>query len=30
MARKRGGLAGIWDRNKHIIKPVASLLLINI
>jgi len=25
MARKRGGLAGIWDRNKHIIKPVASL-----
>lgn len=24
MARKRGGLAGIWDRNKHIIKPVAS------
>lgn len=25
MARKRGGLAGVWDRNKHIIKPVASL-----
>lgn len=24
MARKRGGLAGIWDRNKQIIKPVAS------
>lgn len=24
MARKRGGLAGIWDRNKKIIKPVAS------
>lgn len=22
--KKRGGLAGIWDRNKHIIKPVAS------
>lgn len=26
MARKRGGLAGIWDRNKHIIKPAASVL----
>lgn len=25
MARKRGGLAGLWDRNKHIIKPVAAL-----
>jgi hypothetical protein len=24
MARKRNGLAGIWDRNKHIIKPVAA------
>jgi hypothetical protein len=24
MARKRGGLAGIWDRNKKILKPVAS------
>lgn len=24
MARKRGGLAGIWDRNKKIIKPVAT------
>jgi hypothetical protein len=23
--RKRGGLAGIWDRNKKIIKPVATL-----
>lgn len=22
--RKRGGLAGIWDRNKNIIKPVVS------
>jgi len=22
--RKRGGLAGIWDRNKKIIKPVAA------
>jgi hypothetical protein len=25
MARKRGGLAGLWDRNKHVIKPVATL-----
>jgi hypothetical protein len=25
MARKRGGLAGIWDRNKKVIKPVATL-----
>lgn len=25
MARKRGGLAGLWDRNKHIIKPAATL-----
>lgn len=25
MARKRGGLAGIWDRNKKIIKPLATL-----
>lgn len=24
MARKRGGLAGIWDRNKKIIKPIAT------
>lgn len=24
MARKRGGLAGVWDRNKKIIKPIAS------
>lgn len=24
MAKKRGGLAGIWDRNKKIIKPVAT------
>lgn len=24
MARKRGGLAGIWDRNKQIIKPLAT------
>lgn len=24
MAKKRGGLAGIWDRNKKIIKPLAS------
>jgi len=24
MARKRGGLAGIWDRNKNIITPVAT------
>lgn len=23
--RKRGGLAGVWDRNKHIIKPVATI-----
>lgn len=26
MARKRGGIAGIWDRNKQIIKPVATTL----
>jgi hypothetical protein len=25
MARKRGGLAGLWDRNKKIIKPIATL-----
>lgn len=25
MARKRGGLAGIWDRNKKIIQPLATL-----
>jgi hypothetical protein len=25
MARKRGGLAGIWDRNKQFIKPIATL-----
>jgi len=25
MARKRGGLAGIWDRNKQFIKPLATL-----
>lgn len=25
MGRKRGGLAGIWDRNKKIIKPVAQV-----
>lgn len=24
MARKRGGLAGIWDRNKKILAPVAT------
>lgn len=24
MARKRGGIAGIWDRNKKIIKPIAT------
>jgi hypothetical protein len=24
MAKKRGGLAGIWDRNKKIIKPIAA------
>lgn len=24
MAKKRGGLAGIWDRNKNIIKPLAT------
>jgi hypothetical protein len=24
MARKRGGLAGIWDRNKQYIRPAAS------
>ena len=24
MAKKRGGLAGIWDRNKQIIKPLAT------
>ena len=27
MARKRGGLAGIWDRNKNIITPVATGLV---
>lgn len=27
MARKRGGLAGIWDRNKGIIKAVAPVAL---
>lgn len=26
MARKRGGVAGIWDRNKKIIKPAATFL----
>jgi hypothetical protein len=25
MARKRGGLAGVWDRNKQYIKPIATL-----
>lgn len=25
MARKRGGLAGLWDRNKQFIKPIATL-----
>jgi hypothetical protein len=25
MARKRGGLAGIWDRNKKVIKPIATV-----
>lgn len=25
MARKRGGLAGIWDRNKKFIKPIATI-----
>lgn len=25
MARKRGGLAGLWDRNKSILKPVAGV-----
>jgi hypothetical protein len=25
MARKRGGLAGLWDRGKHIIKPIATI-----
>lgn len=24
MAKKRGGLAGIWDRNKKVIKPLAT------
>jgi hypothetical protein len=24
MARKRGGLAGVWDRNKKVIKPIAA------
>lgn len=24
MARKRGGLAGLWDRNKNILKPLAT------
>ena len=27
MARKRGGLAGIWDRNKGIIKTLAPIAL---
>jgi hypothetical protein len=26
MARKRGGLAGVWDRNKGVITPVAEML----
>ncbi len=25
MGKKRGGLAGIWDRNKNIIKPIATV-----
>jgi hypothetical protein len=25
MARKRGGLAGIWDRKKQFIKPIATI-----
>jgi hypothetical protein len=25
MARKRGGLAGLWDRNKKILKPIATV-----
>lgn len=25
MARKRGGLAGLWDRNKAVIKPIATI-----
>lgn len=25
MTRKRGGLAGVWDRNKKVIKPLATL-----
>jgi hypothetical protein len=25
MARRRGGLAGIWDRNKKFIKPIATV-----
>ena len=25
MARKRGGLAGLWDRSKGVIKPLATL-----
>jgi hypothetical protein len=25
MARKRGGLAGLWDRNKQFIKPIATI-----
>lgn len=25
MARKRGGLAGVWDRNKKVIKPIAEI-----
>ena len=25
MARKRGGLAGIWDRDKQFIKPIATI-----
>ena len=27
MARKRGGLAGLWDRNKNVIKPIATGLV---
>lgn len=26
MARKRGGLAGVWDRNKGVITPAAEML----
>jgi len=25
MSRKRGGLAGLWDRNKQFIKPIATI-----